>query len=49
MPVLFNVRAYDPSTYAGVSVLIAPVAFMARWLPARLAASIDPALALRMD
>jgi len=46
---LFNVRAYDPLTYAGVSLLIAAVAFMAGWLPARRAARIDPALALRMD
>jgi hypothetical protein len=34
---------------AWVSVLIAAVAFMAGWLSARLAARIDPGLALRMD
>ena len=46
---LFNVRAYDPLTYASVNVLIATVAFVASWLPARRAARIDPALALRAE
>ena len=46
---LFDVRAYDPLTYASVSALIAAVAFLASWLPARRAARIDPALALRME
>lgn len=46
---LFNVRAYDPLTYASVSVLIAAVAFVAGWLPARRAARIDPVMALRVE
>ncbi len=44
---LFNVRAYDPLTYASVSALIAAVAFVAGWLPARRAAHIDPVVALK--
>jgi ABC-type lipoprotein release transport system permease subunit len=32
---LFNVRAYDPLTYASVSALMAALAFVAGWLPAR--------------
>lgn len=46
---LFDVRAYDPLTYASVGALIAAVAFLAGWLPARRAARIDPALVLRME
>ncbi|HEY1336301.1 MAG TPA: FtsX-like permease family protein, partial [Bryobacteraceae bacterium] len=44
---LFNVPPYDPVTYAAVSALIAAVAFLAGWLPARRAARIDPVVALR--
>ena len=46
---LFNVQAYDPLTYASVSALIAAVAFVAGWLPARRAARIDPVMALRVE
>ncbi len=46
---LFNVRAYDPPTYISVSLLIATVALVAGWLPARRAIRIDPALALRVE
>jgi ABC-type antimicrobial peptide transport system permease subunit len=46
---LFNVQAYDPLTYASVCALIAAVAFVAGWLPARRAASIDPVIALRVE
>jgi len=43
------VRTYDPVTYASVSVIIAAVAFVAGWLPARRAARIDPVVALRVE
>ncbi len=46
---LFDVQAYDPLTYASVSALIAVVAFLAGWLPARRAAHIDPVVALRVE
>src|SRR5262252_129197 len=46
---MFSVRAYDPLTYMSVSVMIASVAFVAGWLPARRAARIDPVLALRVE
>jgi putative ABC transport system permease protein len=45
----FNVHAYDPLTYLSVSTLIATVAFLAAWLPARRAMSIDPSSALRVE
>ncbi len=46
---LFNVSPADPLTFIGVSVVLATVAFVAGWLPARRAARIDPVLALRQD
>ena len=46
---LFNVHGYDPLTYLSVSALIATVAFLAAWLPARRAMRIDPAMALRVE
>jgi putative ABC transport system permease protein len=44
---LFRVDARDPITYATVSGLLAMVAFLACWLPARRAARLDPASAIR--
>jgi predicted permease len=46
---LFNVATYDPLTFGSVSLLVAGVAFVAGWLPARRAARIDPVVALRQD
>jgi predicted permease len=46
---LFNVPTYDPVTFGGVTVVVAAVALIAGWLPARRAAHIDPVRALRQD
>lgn len=46
---LFSVRPYDPLTFVVVSLILASVAFVAGWLPARRAARIDPLVALRQD
>jgi putative ABC transport system permease protein len=46
---LFNVPTYDPLTFGAVAMLVAGVAFIAGWLPARRAARIDPVLALRQE
>jgi putative ABC transport system permease protein len=46
---LFQVRPYDPLTYAGGLVLLSVVTFVACYIPASRAASIDPLTALRVD
>ena len=46
---LFGVSTFDPLTYAAVSVALASTAVIASYLPARRAARIDPAEALRWE
>jgi predicted permease len=46
---LYGVRAFDPLTYAAVTVALALVALLASWLPARRAAAVDPAEALAAE
>ena len=46
---LFGVGARDPATFAVAAIVLAAVAFAATLLPARRAASVDPATALRAD
>jgi predicted permease len=46
---LFGVGPMDPMTYAVVSAVLAAVALVAAYLPARRAARIDPVVALRAD
>jgi putative ABC transport system permease protein len=46
---LFNVRPSDPATFTFVSVLVAIVAGLAVWLPARRASRVDPIVALRCE
>jgi predicted permease len=45
---LFNVKADDPMTLLGTIVILAAVAAMAGYLPARRASRIDPMVALRV-
>ncbi len=47
--ILYGVHLWDPLTYVGVALLIAFIALMACWLPARRAAKIDPMVALRYE
>jgi ABC-type lipoprotein release transport system permease subunit len=44
---LFHVQARDPATLVAAMVVLALVAMLAGWLPARRASRIDPANVLR--
>ncbi|HLJ46224.1 MAG TPA: ABC transporter permease [Bryobacteraceae bacterium] len=44
---LYGVRPTDPSTFAGMAVVLLAVAFAACWIPARRASRLDPILVLR--
>jgi predicted permease len=44
---LFGVSALDPATYAAVALALGGTAVLASYLPARRAARVDPAVALR--
>lgn len=46
---LYGVSATDPVIFGGVLALLAAVSAFASWLPARMAAEVDPMIALRRE
>jgi putative ABC transport system permease protein len=46
-PLLFQVEARDPATFAAAAGVLVVAGALAAWLPARRAARLDPATVLR--
>jgi ABC-type lipoprotein release transport system permease subunit len=46
---LFEIKPTDPITFTALTILLAGVALMASFIPARRASRIDPLVALRHE
>jgi len=46
---LYEVKPFDPVSYAAVSLILIATALVGSWIPARVAAHVDPLVALRFE
>jgi putative ABC transport system permease protein len=46
---LFEVRPFDAASFAGLPLVLAAIALLASWIPARRAARVDPLVSLRNE
>ncbi len=46
---LFGIKAYDVPTFAAILLMLAAVALLASWIPARRAARVNPVVALKYE
>jgi ABC-type lipoprotein release transport system permease subunit len=44
-----GISPLDPITFIAVPALLAAIAFVATWIPAKRAGRVDPVIALRVD
>jgi putative ABC transport system permease protein len=46
---LYGIRAADPVTFGGVAILLAAVALISTYIPARRTSKLHPSMALRTE
>ena len=46
---MFGITVHDPLVFVSVPLLLTAVAFVAVWLPGRVASQVNPVIALRSE